>query len=114
VRASLGASRVATLDVGWVGAALPGAEIVDLAGVTDPEIAALPGGHTSKRVDAAMLLARRVVHVLLYRPAEGGGFGRVVEVRLGASELFRSRYREVGFVPVGDGRAGYVVFEAAP
>ncbi len=113
-RASLGAQRIATLDIGWVGAALPGAEIVDLAGVTDPEIAALPGGHTSKRVDATMLLARRVDHVLFYRPAEASAFGRAVEVRLAASDLFRARYREGGFIPLGDGAAGYVVFEIAP
>ncbi|HEX4628017.1 MAG TPA: hypothetical protein VH137_04435, partial [Gemmatimonadales bacterium] len=36
-----GAGRVASLDVGWVGAATE-AEIIDLAGLTDPEIAVLP------------------------------------------------------------------------
>ena len=36
------ASRVACIDVGWLTAAAPHAAIVDLAGITDPEIAALP------------------------------------------------------------------------
>jgi hypothetical protein len=40
-----------------VGAATD-ADIVDLAGATDVAIAALPGGHTSKPVSAAMLLER--------------------------------------------------------
>jgi len=43
-----GSKRVAALDIGWLGAAYPG-DIVDLAGITDPRIALLPGGHTSKR-----------------------------------------------------------------
>src|SRR6202034_2110507 len=60
-----GAHRIAALDVGWPTAASDAA-IVDLAGLTDPEIAALPGGHTSKRVDAALLLARDPDVLLLY------------------------------------------------
>jgi hypothetical protein len=43
-----GTKRVAALDIGWLGAAYPG-DIVDLAGITDPRVAVLPGGHTSKR-----------------------------------------------------------------
>lgn len=62
-----GAARIAALDIGWVGALGP-AHVLDLAGVTDPEVAHLPGGHTSKRLpsdflerheaDAVILLAR--------------------------------------------------------
>ena len=44
-----GAKTIAAVDVGWVSACADVA-IVDLAGLTDPDIAALPGGHTSKRV----------------------------------------------------------------
>ncbi len=51
--------RIAAVDVGWIGAA-SSADIVDLAGVTDPRVAALPGGHTTKRVAAGMLAARDV------------------------------------------------------
>ncbi len=53
------ARRVAAVDVGWVGAATT-ADVVDLAGVTDPRIAALTGGHTTKRVSAGLLAARDV------------------------------------------------------
>ena len=59
--------RVAALDVGWVSAATE-ADIVDLAGLTDPEVATLPGGHTSKRVDARFLLAREPDTLLVYAP----------------------------------------------
>jgi len=49
----------ATVDVGWVGRASRG-EVVDLGGVTDPRVAALPGGHTSKRIDPGFFAARSV------------------------------------------------------
>ncbi len=58
LRPALADARVvASLDIGWVGAATPAA-IVDLAGVTDPRIAALPGGHTTKQIPAGLLDAR--------------------------------------------------------
>jgi hypothetical protein len=41
--------RVAALDIGWIGAATE-ATIIDLAGVTEPRVARLSGGHTSKRL----------------------------------------------------------------
>lgn len=50
---------VAATDVGWVGMATP-ARIVDLAGVTDPTIAALPGGHTSKAISPGLFSDRDV------------------------------------------------------
>lgn len=90
LRAALASSRVvATLDIGWVGAAT-GAEIVDLAGVTDPAVAALPGGHTSKRIPANLLEARRVdTLVLLLAPDASiaspwteSHFARTVEARV--------------------------------
>ncbi len=43
-----GSKRVAAVDIGWLGEAFAG-DIVDLAGVTDPRVALLPGGHTSKK-----------------------------------------------------------------
>ncbi len=52
-----GARVVASLDIGWVGA-VTDATIVDLAGVTDPRIAALPGGHTTKQIPVGLLEAR--------------------------------------------------------
>jgi hypothetical protein len=89
-----GAEVVAALDVGWVGAATD-ARVVDLAGLTDPAIAALPGGHTSKRVDLAMLLERDVDTVVVY------GEPRLVEQRLTRSALFGERFAHSATLPFG-------------
>jgi hypothetical protein len=93
-------ARIAALDVGWVGAASD-AEVIDLAGVTDPEVAFFRGGHTSKRIPSAWLFARRpsAIVLLLARratlevPYEQSAFAREVEqrvARLAAGE-FRVR-----------------------
>jgi hypothetical protein len=113
-----GARAVAALDVGWVGAATD-ATVIDCAGVTDPEIAALPGGHTSKRVDLPMLLARGADRVVLLAEPRGpdwekATFARVAEVRLAQAPFFRERMGPVGFVRLGGGKMGYFIFEIAP
>ncbi len=94
-----GAKVVAALDVGWLGAATD-ATIVDLAGLTDPDIAVLPGGHTSKAIPARLLDARGVDAVVLLvkegervvTPWTDTFFGRIVELRLasvpGVGEAF--------------------------
>ncbi|WP_438036751.1 hypothetical protein [Sorangium sp. So ce204] len=94
-----GAEVVAALDVGWLGAAT-GATLVDLAGVTDPAIAALPGGHTTKRIPGALLDARRVDALVLLlaggealaSPWPASRFARGVEQRVarlpGAGDAF--------------------------
>lgn len=64
-----GARRVASVDIGWVGAAGEH-HVVDLAGVADPEVAFLPGGHTSKRLPADFL-ERRDVDALVLSAAAG-------------------------------------------
>ncbi|MBX3230041.1 MAG: hypothetical protein KIT84_25595 [Labilithrix sp.] len=92
---------VAALDVGWVGAATE-ARVVDLAGLTDPSVAVLPGGHTSKAVDVAMLLDRDVDTVVLYAPP------RHVEQRILRAPLFRERFAQIAALPLGS--AGYAVF----
>ncbi len=97
------ANVVAALDVGWVSAATD-ARIVDLAGLTDPEIAVLPGGHTSKRVDVTMLLDRKVDVVVVQSDL------RVVEARILRAELFRERYEEAGAVPLGSRGASYTFY----
>ena len=101
------AAVVAAVDVGWVGAASD-ADIVDLAGATDAEIAALPGGHTSKAVGVAFLTGRHpdVLIFQLAAPAaqaltsaddhvEAGfaPFARVVEERLGHDARILRAYR---------------------
>lgn len=98
---------IAALDVGWVGAATD-ARIVDLAGLTDPAIALLPGGHTSKRVDVAMLLDRGVDTVVAYSEL------RVVEARIVRSELFESRFEPSVTLPLGTRGASYTIYRRRP
>jgi hypothetical protein len=115
--------RVAALDIGWVGAATPG-EVVDLAGVTDPEVAALPGGHTSKRVGAMFLLARDPGALVLYAGAgvPGGdlaawrdaAYGRAVEARLAHDDVIARHFAPVAWLPLGAAGAGYVLLARLP
>lgn len=115
-----GAKKVACLDVGWVSAATD-ADLVDLAGLTDLEIAVLPGGHTSKHVDVGMLIDRHVDRVILYvgRPEAKGApwptfyFPRVVEARLARDPLLAAHFGAPVLVPLGT-RATYVVLSAVP
>ena len=91
---------IAALDIGWLGAATD-ATIVDLAGLTDPAIAVLPGGHTSKAIPASLLEARGVDALVLQvregearrEPWTTSYFGRNVELRIaripGMDEAFR-------------------------
>ncbi len=112
------ARRVAALDVGWVGAATE-AEVVDLAGLTDPAVAALPGGHTSKRVDAMFLLSRDPDVLLLYasKGLPGGRltdwavaeYSRGVEARLAYDPVIARHFVEQAWLPLGMAGGGYVV-----
>jgi hypothetical protein len=114
--------RVAALDVGWVGAATE-ADIVDLAGLTDPEIAALPGGHTSKRVGAMFLLSRSPDALLLYAPGglPGGSldawrdaaYPRAVEARLAHDAVVARHFAPVAWLALGSSGAGYVLLRSA-
>jgi len=96
-----GARSVATLDIGWVGAATP-APVLDLAGVTDPLVAHLPGGHTSKRVTEGLFEARRVDAVVLLlspnhresEPWAASAFARTVEMRVAAFPSVSARRLE--------------------
>jgi hypothetical protein len=115
------ASRVAALDVGWLSAATE-ADIIDLAGLTDPEIAALPGGHTSKRVDARFLMARAPDILLLYAPKglPAGGLpdwtdtitSRAVEARLIDDDSVTRRFIATAWLPLGSDGAGYVALRS--
>jgi hypothetical protein len=106
-----GASSIATLDVGWVGAA-SSASIVDLAGATDPAIAMLPGGHTSKAVSSVFLMARktdRLVFEVDESTPESTACARATEARLFADPLvtreFRATWRSPSALPIH-----YIVF----
>jgi hypothetical protein len=77
--------------------------LFDLAGVTDPDVAALPGGHTSKAVALAMLEAREVDRLVLQlapgatldRPA----YARIVEQRLSREPRFAEAFAIVAATP---------------
>jgi hypothetical protein len=113
-----GAERVAALDIGWVGAATP-AEIVDLAGVTDPEIAGLAGGHTSKSVSGALLERRGVDRIVLQlsarSPGAGGNlmFERRVEQNLAYDPYVVRHYRIIWMSPESL-PVRYVILAARP
>ena len=103
-----GAKVVAALDVGWVGAVSDFA-VVDLAGVTDEAVAMLPGGHTSKRVDDALLRNRDVdALVLLSAPAPYEGYDREVERRIALTPTAET-FHVVARLPLGSGSQSYVV-----
>jgi hypothetical protein len=116
-----GATRIAAIDIGWLGAATE-ADIVDLAGVTDPVIAALPGGHTSKHVDAALLLSYRPDALLLYVPPglpdgalaswREATFNGAVETRLAHDDTIARRFTPSAWLPLGPGTGGYVLLRA--
>ena len=107
---------VAALDVGWVGA-ISDAHIVDLAGITDPSVASLPGGHTSKRIPPSFLRARRVDHlVMLLRPGSAANEPWPDSALRAQVEVFALRQaREIGFSVVGAAPVGqsgrYVVLK---
>jgi hypothetical protein len=115
--------RVAALDVGWVSAATE-ADIVDLAGVTDPEIAVLPGTHTAKHVDARFLMAREPDALLIYAPRglAPGGLAAwrdaqpayAVEAHLMAEDVIARRFTPAAWLPLGVAGGGYVLLRAAP
>lgn len=117
----VGARCIAALDVGWVGASTE-ADVVDLAGLTDPEVAALPGGHTSKRVDAMFLLSRHADRLLLYAQAglpggdpgswSGATYPRVVEGRLARDTVIARHFVTSAWLPLGKAGAGYVLLSA--
>ena len=106
--------RIAALDVGWVGAASD-VQLVDLAGVTDPQVAFFPGGHTSKRIPAAWLFAQHPTAIVLLlndgivrEPFERSWFSRAVEERVARSVAAEYRVRTT--LTMGDGQR-YLVLE---
>ena len=115
-----GVHAIASLDVGWPGAATE-ADIIDLGGLTDPEVAALRGGQTSKRVDDVWLLGRHPDVLLAYATRLEGPltdwrearFSRGLEARLASSDLLASHFVARAFLALGDSGAGYIVLVRA-
>jgi hypothetical protein len=101
-----GAERVGTVDVGWVAAA-SGRQIVDFAGVTDPEVAYLPGGHTSKRLPPDFLERRQLDALVLRRQLEPARWAYAVDARV-LQLRGAQRFESVGTVPLAGG-GEYVV-----
>lgn len=109
------ARKVGTLDIGWVGMAHAGA-VFDFAGVTDPRIAHLPGGHTTKRIDAGLLRAERPDHLVLLlapgasvlSPWESSHFARGVEARVAALSAERG-CKARAELPLRGTRQAYVI-----
>jgi len=60
-----GSQTIAGVDVGWLAVAAEHARIVDLAGITDPTVAAIPGGHTTKRLPRTFFDDRAVDTIVL-------------------------------------------------
>jgi hypothetical protein len=124
-----GARRVASIDVGWVGAA-GGHDVIDLAGVTDPEVAYLPGGHTSKRLPNDFLERRRVDALVLLADHDSGaapaasGYARPAEQRvmtlrgaarfLPAGRLALNRHQDYVVLRLGSEREASRGGEPAP
>jgi hypothetical protein len=111
-----GRTRVAGLDIGFLGAAFAG-PVVDLAGLTDPAVAGLRGGHTSKVLPEGFLDERHVDALVLWAPpgsrTELGAealFGRVVETRLARSRAVASSFVESARLPWGSAGGELVVF----
>jgi hypothetical protein len=113
------ARRVAAVDIGWVGATTT-AHVVDLAGITDPTIAVLAGGHTTKRVGSDLLRRRNVDHVVLLlapdqRPADDwarSDFAKGVGARV-AMEAASEGFRVEGTIALGGTRQRYIVVSRA-
>lgn len=103
---------IACVDVGWVSAAAPRATLVDLAGVTDREIAYLPGGHTSKAISPSLLAARHVDTLLLLE--KNGEPARNVEVRLRQESWVEDNFERKGVLPIGGTDLGYAVYKRRP
>jgi hypothetical protein len=106
------AQVVACVDIGWVSAAAPDATLVDLAGVTDKEIAYLPGGHTSKAISPSLLSARHVDTLLLLE--KGGQPARVVEARLRSSTWVNDTFERRAVLPIGSTGLAYGVYVRRP
>jgi hypothetical protein len=112
--------RIAAVDIGWV-SAVSEAHIVDLAGVTDPEVAAFGGGHTSKRIDPSYLLAQSPDVAVFYADplpqsladVNAAPFVHVVAARLVAASAFAQHFAPSARLPLG-ATSGYVIFARRP
>ena len=117
LRVALREARVtAAVDAGLVGASTKGA-VFDLAGVTDPTIARLPGGHTSKRIPEGLVESRRVDHAVLQLvpgtrpllPWHASSFARSADARLASMPILVEHFEPVADLPLGRTPYRYLV-----
>ncbi len=122
LRARLRDARVtATVDAGVVGAATDGA-VFDLAGITDPTVARLPGDHTSKRVPEGLIESRGVDHAVLAlapgttraEPWPASRFYRVADARLAGTALVQENFELVAELRLGRSAFRYLVLKRSP
>src|SRR6185312_13278828 len=73
--------RVALVDIGYLGYT-SGVETTDLAGLTDPGVAPLPGGHLAKHISSAWLESQAPDTLLLHSsvPPSAANDGRLMEL----------------------------------
>jgi len=112
------ACRVALVDVGYLVYAAR-LQAVDLAGITDASIAALPGGHVSKRIPVSLVMERDPDTIILrgrqLRPIDEGRLPADVEWHsrteheLAQSKQIASRYRPVHVVRYAERYVYYVL-----
>jgi hypothetical protein len=111
-----GVGSIGSLDIGRIAHSAPAVRILDLGGLTDPEIARAPGDYRSKRIDPA-ILERKAPDAFLFasktpprerapgeEPAIDFYYG--VERAVAESAWFRERYRLRAALPV---RADYTL-----
>jgi hypothetical protein len=115
------ARRVALVDVGFL-PYVGGFDVVDLGGITEPDVARLPGGHLAKAIDPAWLVARAPDAVVLHAsiaPRVGPQAellslaGYPVERRVAEMAWVRARFRVARVVPYAPGYV-YVVLLPRP
>ena len=114
--------RVALVDIGFFGYE-SGCEVVDLAGITDPEVAAMPGGHLDKHVSSAWLEKRAPDTVLLHSSSQplAANEGQLlslrgypVELRVARSPWVRRNFRVVASYAYAPGYTYVLLRRAAP
>ena len=103
--------RVALVDIGYIGYA-SGVTTIDLAGLTDPAVAAFPGGHLAKRITSEWLEAQAPDALLLHSSvpptaAEDGSLERLagypVEMRVARFSWVAKQFRVAEIYAYGPG-----------
>lgn len=110
--ATPGVNTIASFDIGRLGWAFPGA-ILDLGGLTDPHIAALPGGYFNKAWDDAYFRQRAPDLILVTVEANAEGFRiRDVDAPVVAAAAAQGDYEIARAIVTGGGTTVWVIARA--